>query len=73
MKEFNRQYTCRDDDQDHLSVFTLEYGLVSFMVESDHHATSAHLNREQAINIVELLQTFIDDTAPGRPLWEDKK
>ena len=72
MKEFDRKYTCRDDNHDFLSVSTLDSGLVSFAAESGGRVLSAHLNREQLVNLVALLNGFLSEPA-NTALWEDKK
>lgn len=72
MKDFNRKYGCRDDDSDSLTVTPLDETKLRFVVSSKEHVESAHLNRSQVRNLIELLTEWSDSVPDDGPLWEDQ-
>ena len=70
--EFHRKYQCQDAAEDSLSVKPLDDDMLRFVNQSDEEVQSAHLNRPQVTNLIELLTALVD-TVPGQVenLWED--
>ena len=71
--EFHRKYQCQDAEEDSLSVKPLDGETLRFVAESDDadQVVSAHLNRDQVSNLIELLKAWVASPPNEVDLWED--
>ena len=70
MMEFQRRYQCQDSAEDSLSVAPFDEDMLRFVAESDTAVISAHLNRVQVVNFIELCTAWVG-TVQEKTLWED--
>ena len=71
--EFHRKYQCQDCAEDSLSVKPLDGETLRFVAESSDadNVVSAHLNRDQVSNLIELLRDWVATPPNKVDLWED--